>query len=204
MPRGNRKQDSFHSQAPKPWFWFLVGFLMGALTVLLLPSQDWLPWIRKDSAQHKIAAAQSESTLVEKEASIDQTAPPHFEFYTLLPETEVAVPKPRQLLSQPQSIPQPKVKATPSPKTKPVSSEIPAEVYVLQAGSFRNYAQANRRKAKLALMGIEADIQTVTIDSSKTWHRVRIGPITDLSRLRQIRQQLHEKQIESQLYKVKS
>jgi cell division protein FtsN len=53
-------------------------------------------------------------------------------------------------------------------------------------------------------MGIEAAIQTVTIDNSKTWHRVRIGPNANLAKLQRIRQQLRDNQIECQLFKVKS
>lgn len=200
MSHGNRKQDTYHSQAPKPWFWLLVGLLIGALIVLLLPSRDWLPWIR-DSAQNETAAIQS--AVERRESGTDPAAIPHFEFYTLLPEMEVAVPKSRQSSSPPEAAPH-KTEATPSFKPEPAPSETPADVYVLQAGSFRNYAQADRRKAALALMGIDADIQTVTIDNSKTWHRVRIGPSTDLPKLRRISEQLHEKQIESQLYKVRS
>lgn len=201
MSRGNRKQDTYQGQAPKPWFWLLIGLLIGALIVLLLPSRDWLPWIRKNSAQNGTTATQS--ALERSESGTDPTAIPHFEFYTLLPEMEVAVPKPGQSPSQPEAAPH-KTDAAPSFKPEPAPSETPSDVYVLQAGSFRNYTQADRRKAALALMGIDADIQTVTIDNSKTWHRVRIGPSTDLPKLHRISEQLHEKQIESQLYKVRS
>lgn len=205
MSRGNRKQDTYHGQAPKAWFWLLVGLLIGALIVLLLPSRDWLPWIRKDSAQNEAEAAAIQSAAERREPGTDQTAIPHFEFYTLLPEMEAAVPKPGQSSpSQPESVPELKTDAAPSSRPESAPSEAPSDVYVLQVGSFRNYAQADSRKAALALLGIDADIQTVTIDSSKTWHRVRIGPSTDLPKLRRISEQLHEKQIESQLYKVRS
>lgn len=45
--------------------------------------------------------------------------------------------------------------------------------YVLQLGSFRGSADAERLKAQLALQGIQTSIQTVTIDSGQTYHRVR-------------------------------
>ena len=45
--------------------------------------------------------------------------------------------------------------------------------YLLQLGSFRSSADAERLKAQLALKGIQTSIQTVTIDNGQTYHRVR-------------------------------
>jgi cell division protein FtsN len=67
--------------------------------------------------------------------------------------------------------------------------------YVLQAGSFTEYADADRRRAQLALQGIESTIQRVTIDN-KTYHRVRIGPIDDLDRLNVLRTRLRQADID--------
>jgi cell division protein FtsN len=64
-------------------------------------------------------------------------------------------------------------------------------VYVLQVGSFTNFADADRRRAQLALQGIESKIERVTI-ADKTYHRVRIGPIDDLERLNTLRTRLHK------------
>jgi len=50
------------------------------------------------------------------------------------------------------------------------------EIYYLQAGSFSNEDDAEKLKAKLALLGMEANIQTVTIPDKGVWHRVRTGP----------------------------
>ena len=46
--------------------------------------------------------------------------------------------------------------------------------YILQAGSFRNHADADRVRALIAMQGVESKIQKVTIDKD-TWHRVRVG-----------------------------
>ncbi len=69
-------------------------------------------------------------------------------------------------------------------------------VYVLQAGSFSAYADADRRRAQLALQGIESKIQRVTIDD-RTYHRVRIGPIDDLDELNMLRSRLRAAQIDA-------
>jgi cell division protein FtsN len=68
-------------------------------------------------------------------------------------------------------------------------------VYVLQAGSFTEYKDADRRRANLAMQGIESKIQRVTIDD-KTYHRVRIGPIDDLDELNVLRSRLRQAQID--------
>ena len=55
-------------------------------------------------------------------------------------------------------------------------------VYVLQAGSYRNEADADRVRAQLALQGVDAKVQRVAVDTD-VWHRVRIGPISNLDEL---------------------
>ncbi|MDZ4218563.1 MAG: SPOR domain-containing protein [Methylobacter sp.] len=61
----------------------------------------------------------------------------------------------------------------PQPESKPAADH--AAQY-LQAGSFSSADDAERLKARLALQGFEADIQTVTLPEKGVWHRVRLGP----------------------------
>lgn len=200
MSYTKRRQRAFTSQTPKPWPWLFTGLLIGALVVFLPSLQNWLPWKEKDANN----TPASQNATQAKEASAEP-APPRFEFYSLLPKMEVAVPEPKSPPSrqQPELQPQAPPEASSQPALTP-SKSAPSEAYVLQAGSFRSYAQADKRKADLALMGVEASIQTVTIDNSKTWHRVRIGPSRNLTKLQRIRQQLRENHIECQLLKVKA
>jgi cell division protein FtsN len=50
------------------------------------------------------------------------------------------------------------------------------ETYFLQAGSFSNADDADKLKAKLAMLGIEASVQTVTLPGKGVVHRVHLGP----------------------------
>ena len=75
------------------------------------------------------------------------------------------------------------------------SEVVQAGVYVLQAGSFSEYVDADRRRAQIALQGIESRIQRVTIDD-KTYHRVRIGPLDDLDELNYLRNRLRQADID--------
>ena len=98
-----------------------------------------------------------------------------FEFYDILPGLEVVVPEPAPAAAG---------SAAPAPRTLPPGS------YYLQAGSFRQHADADRRKASLALLGVSSSIQQVTIDGDQTWFRVRVGPIGEAGELDALRARL--------------
>lgn len=122
-----------------------------------------------------------------KESRAPEPPPkPRFDFYTLLPEMEVVVPE-QEITGKPrQGLPQVEQPGT----------------YYLQVGSFRNGEQADRFKAEMALLGLETSIQKVTIDNKTTWHRVRVGPFSDLDDLNRTRRTLRERGVESALVKV--
>ena len=102
-----------------------------------------------------------------------------FDFYEMLPKFEVVIPE---------------TESDARPDKEPVAVEEPGS-YVLQAGSFSGFADADRMKANLALLGIESRIQKVTIDTN-TYHRVRVGPMDDLTELNRVRRQLRDARIE--------
>ena len=66
---------------------------------------------------------------------------------------------------------------------------------MLQAGSYASYADADRLKARLALAGLEAHIQKVTIQSRGDFYRVRLGPFIDLNKLAAVDKRLAEQGI---------
>ena len=120
---------------------------------------------------------------------------PRFEFYKILPEMEVVVPEEeaRKL-------------STPAPAaSKPAVAQKPAASsgrYLLQVASFQNHKDADRLKAQLALLGIEAGIQTVEIKGGQTWHRVRAGPYNDNAELSNVRDRLKANGIQAVLLKL--
>lgn len=77
------------------------------------------------------------------------------------------------------------------------------ESYYLQVGSFPAEGDADNLKAKLALMGIEAGIQTTTIPDKGVWHRVRVGPFTNVDDLNRIRNTLTQNNVQTTLVKIK-
>jgi len=114
---------------------------------------------------------------------------PSYEFYDVLPRYEVVVPEGRA-----GERPARREAAEPPPVSEPGR-------YVLQTGSFRSHADADRMQASLALLGVESQIQKVALGNEE-YHRVRIGPISDLGELNRIRSLLGQAGIESLMMKA--
>jgi cell division protein FtsN len=108
-----------------------------------------------------------------------------YAFYEMLPKFEVVVPEKDKDV-------RPDIKSVP---------ETRSGTYVLQVGSYRNFADADRVRAKLALLGIESNVQKVTVDND-TWHRIRIGPISKLDDLNRMRQTLHKADVDVLVIRV--
>lgn len=115
-------------------------------------------------------------TAASTEAAQEETL---FEFYDVLPEFEVVVPETAEALRR-------DVRADALERSGN---------YIVQAGSFRALADADRRQARIALLGMESHIQRVAIDDN-VYHRVRIGPISDLAELNRVRRRLRDERIE--------
>ena len=73
--------------------------------------------------------------------------------------------------------------------------------YFLQAGSYRNSADAESVQQRLARQGISAGVQRVALDND-VWYRIRIGPIKDLNQLNRLRQQLQAADITTLVIRV--
>ena len=100
---------------------------------------------------------------------------PRFEFYKVLTDkqdTTVAAP------TKPTDKPQPA-----KPHAEDDKQVAANEPYILQSGSFSNADDAEKLKARLAMLGVEASIQTVTIPDKGVWHRVRSGPYKNASEM---------------------
>ncbi len=154
-----------------------------AVALLVYLNQPSAISVDPQAAMHAAAGERGEA------ASQVPKPPPaekRFDFYALLPELEVVVPENRSHPSR----------ASPGETVPPIPAGGATGPYILQAGSFQHAQEADSLKANLALLGIEADIQKVTVDSN-AWHRVRIGPFTDLAQLNEVREQLRRNQIDT-------
>lgn len=155
----------------------LCVYLFDRRTEARMAAQQTAPMTRDEArAQTKPAPASQE------EAETQQ-----FDFYEMLPKYEVVIPEQDA-----------RGGAAPAVVAGPV--EKPG-AYILQAGSFRNHKDADRVRALIAMQGVESKIQKVTIDKD-TWHRVRVGPITNLQTLEDTRSKLRQAQIDALVIRV--
>lgn len=111
----------------------------------------------------------------------------NYDFYDMLPNFEVVVPEKDREVSRERD-------------AAPATIERPG-IYVLQAGSYRKQEEADRIQAQLKLQGIDANVQRVAVDDD-VWHRVRIGPITDLTELNRLRARLRAADLDALVIRV--
>ena len=164
------------------------GFAMGVVLLVCAGLMGWYFRAALDGAF--TSAVDAEGTKDEQPAKkplrtdVAKAAPPpaeatdRFEFYEMLPDAEVDVPE------------QPK----PTGAIGPPPVSVPG-TYVVQAGAFPNFAEADKVKARLALLGVESEIQAADANGA-TFHRVRIGPIDNLNELNRLRARLRQNGIE--------
>lgn len=167
------------------WALLLAGLALGVVFVLLAQlvtgrsgSKDGLAGLVADRA-----APQEEPA---RATPAPAPAKPKLDFYTVLPEVETVLPE-RAARSRPDPAP---------PAQKNVR-------YVLQAGSFARFEDADQLKARLALQGLQAQIQKVTIEGKGEYHRVRLGPYDKLEDLDAVNRRLSEMGIETLRLKVR-
>ena len=114
------------------------------------------------------------------------TASQKYDFYHMLPNFEVVVPE----------------------KEKDVKRDLPAAskverpgIYVLQVGSYRSETEADGMRARLGKLGVDAKVQRVAVDAD-VWHRVRIGPISNLDELNKTRKQLQSADVDAIVIRI--
>ena len=165
------------------WVWLLVGLGIGLLVAGGIYVSDRRP---PTTGVDRPAPAAAEIQGSQQSTVGTEPAPAsRFSFYELLPKFEVVIPE-EDLNAVPDS--------------RAAAIMVPG-VYVLQAGSFSNFADADRMKAELGLLGIASHIQKVTVDD-KTYHRVRVGPVDQLGQLNMLRKQLRDAKIEALVIQV--
>ena len=155
------------------WREFAVGLAVGlSLSLFVLIWQNY----REKKADTEVAATPKPEKHTEKAVAGDsEEGAKNYDFYDMLPKFEVVVPeKEREVVT--------------GRGSAPSNIERPG-VYVLQAGSYRQQSDADRIRAQLKMQGIDANVQRVAVDDD-VGHRVRIGPITDLTELNRLRARL--------------
>lgn len=177
-----RRSPAKRSEYP-PFVWMLFGLAIGLSVAFAIYVKDRQPNRVVRVEPPRPASLQSPLDNNEKPATPPAAAQGpkarRFTFYDILPNFEVVTPDE-----------EPDVKADREPR----AIEEPG-VYVLQAGSFSTNQDADRRRAELALHGIESSIQRVKVND-RNYHRVYIGPTDDLDELNMLRSRLRAAKID--------
>lgn len=108
---------------------------------------------------------------------------PRFDFYTLLPEATIEVEVPPEEIAKPRA-----------------TVSAPSERYLLQAGSFRQQEDAERRRAELLLLGLEPRVEETSGDNGR-WYRVYLGPFDSRSKMAKARSLTANQDIDTLLLK---
>ncbi len=169
------------------WLGVLCGLAVGLAIAGIVYVKDHRPdtQVARIGKVEKKRARANEPPDAEAGDSGTEEPAKSYAFYDMLPKFEVVVPeKDKDVRPDTKSIP-----------------ETRRGTYVLQAGSYKNFADADRVRAKLALQGIESKVQKVSVDSD-TWHRIRIGPISKLDELNRLRQILRKADVDVLVVRV--
>ena len=171
---------------------FLLGMFVGliiglatALGIAFYLNKTPIPFMSKKPADKPVDAAKVPEISGMPAGNAPPAEKPKFDFYKILPGSE-------------EPVSEKDLKA--AAKGKPESSK---DVYFLQAGSFQNPADADNRKAQLAILGLEAAVEPINLPDKGTWYRVRLGPYTRIDEINKMRSTMAANGIDVSLVRIK-
>lgn len=158
--RAPAKRSSSNSSPTPAWLWFVAGLVMGAFAASY--------YFIKNPVEAPPAKEQPKPKVTE-----NKTPKPRFDFYKLLQESETIVPASEATANE----------------EKPAPQETGIE-YLVQVGSFPKAEDADKLRAQLILLNLDASIEKVEIRKGEIWHRVVVGPFDNQNALTSARSQL--------------
>lgn len=212
------------------WLWGLAGVAVGFF--LAQHQHGTAPWQEPSTTTPQATVLPKPSSSDERSAarqteSAAEPSMPTFEFYTLLPETEVIAPG----VTLPSTVTRPEVAEQPaessadsSPGDDPIAQVIAANMrpeeqitaaqqapaspstpnrYVLQAASFRELGDAEQLRSRLRNLSLLAQISEVQAGGD-TWHRVQVGPYEDTRELNRAQDLMSTQGIEPLLIQLQN
>ncbi|MBF7142137.1 MULTISPECIES: SPOR domain-containing protein [Pseudomonas] len=195
------KRGASRNQAPakKPvpgWLWLAIGLSVGAFIVFLMKLEPGRTDVKRVKPEdQKVATKAAE----EKTPPSPEKIKPKYDFYTLLPESEVIVPpeavpeKTPPVPAQPPVTPAEAAKIDTARAQAALSGQVPPPApavikpaattqYYLQAGSFRKQTDADKVRAQIILLGQAVQVESGTV-KEETWYRVLVGPFSNREQL---------------------
>ncbi|MDH0649956.1 SPOR domain-containing protein [Pseudomonas sp. GD03858] len=207
--RGASRHQPPAKQPIPGWVWLAVGLTVGAFIVFLMKLEPGGEDIKRTKPeQQKSEKVEASKTTT---PTPQQPVKPKYDFYTLLPESEVIVPPeavPEKTPPVPAQPPVPSTPVTPAeaakidtaraqaalmgqtpPPAPPVIKPATTTQFFLQAGSFRKQADADKVRAQIILLGQAVKVESGTV-KEETWYRVMVGPFSNREQLTVAQKQL--------------
>lgn len=181
--RKKRRSTRQKKKAEYPgWVWMMFGLAIGLSVAFAVYVNDREP---EAITTAKAVPASLQSTIdnnnerTAADPEIVESLEDRFDFYKMLPAFEMVISEEAPVVDEdvePQAIDEP-------------------GIYMLQAGSFSTHNDADRRRAQLALHGIESRVQRARVND-RDYFRVYVGPIDDLDELNITRSRLRAAKID--------
>ena len=196
-----RQPAASQSRGLPGWLWGIIGLIAGfALAQYFEKQAPRLPVAAivpkantQQNGQQNGQQTAKQGNQQQKEAPEESAGNmPTFEFYTLLPETEVIAPKVDEYKSTPR----------PGSAESTKKSEASLTNYMLQAASFREMSDAKKLAGKLKDLGLLAKVSDVNASGGTVWHRVQVGPYKDTRELNRAQDLMNTQGIEPLLIKL--
>lgn len=226
MPKDFKNAPSPRAEPNGPRHPMLIGILIGLLLgiIIALGVALWLnrlsiPYIDKPKPVEPLQRMTPKGEPTAPRPGESAVPPsggksgerPRFEFYQILPGEKEATPgkapaasgagaPARDAKPAPGTAPVPAAKGTPgsSPSMPKAAS---GETYFLQAGAYATEADADNMKARIAFVGLEAQVKPVNLAEKGTLYRVRLGPYQSLEDANRIKTALSQNGVAAAIIK---
>ncbi|WP_106478917.1 SPOR domain-containing protein [Phytohalomonas tamaricis] len=226
------------------WLWAIIGIIAGfalaqylreeptqpdqVAAVVAKPSRNTVSSQPSGNDNGQDGQKNAEGSAQQQQSAAPEAQMPTFEFYTLLPESEVIAPTVDAYHSTPRpgteaaiaaqnakavaqhSNTAPAKSTTKAPAAEQKSSPPQADTsggklpsYVLQAASFKASGDASKLAGKLKDLGMLAKVTEVKTADGSTWYRVQVGPYQDTRELSRARDLMETQGIEPLLIRQK-
>lgn len=188
-------------------FTFITGLVIGLAATIIFyflslgPQPEKKPDVPKPVVQEEKATEEKlEKTIETSETSIDELSQKEEKN----PDTDILEYKFHEILANREiNISEWETTEEEAPKTAEPEKLDESIAFVIQVASFKDITAADEVKAKLAILGIVANIQRVVINGQDVRHRVRIGPFRESQKLNEIRTKLQNNRFDYMLLKLK-
>ncbi len=155
----------------------LVGGVLFSFGVVWVLNKTPLPFVERVTKIEPAGSAGAPVALPGKPGDKPLGSERKFEFYDMLEGRQQGVPG-----------------AAPAPAQAPDATDRPATgaAPYLQVGAFQNKNDADKLRARLAMLGFATSVTEAGTPDKGIMHRVRLGPFADLEEMNRARAQLSQ------------